>query len=301
MRKLLVLFSMGVCLHSATVRRIACGSPGGADPQGNVWSADSGFTGGSVWGPANQPALSMQPIPYRAMRYANPVTYNFALAAGNYQIILKFNEPSLTNRKFNVLINDVVVVSGLNVYEKAGMLHPYDMMLTATSTGALKISFSGPDAIISGIQIDDAGGTTPPVDGGIPGPPGPTGPQGPQGIPGPAGPQGVQGVQGPVGAKGEIGPTGPQGVVGPKGDAGVQGIQGIQGPAGPQGPPGPPASVTWPQLVGLEVCAGSGPGWDCAGMLRAIVKMQDGSLLPMVGTQMVIPASAPGQVWTAVK
>ena len=51
-------------------------------------------------------------------------------------------------------------------------------------------------------------------------------------------------------------------------------------------------------LASLESCSGSGPGWDCEGLLHAAVQLVDGSMLSIVGVAMVPPAN-PATVWTA--
>jgi hypothetical protein len=56
------------------------------------------------------------------------------------------------------------------------------------------------------------------------------------------------------------------------------------------------------QLIGLEECSGSGANpdgtsWDCAGMLRATVRL-NGSIIPVVGTSMVLDPN-PLNTWTA--
>jgi hypothetical protein len=51
-------------------------------------------------------------------------------------------------------------------------------------------------------------------------------------------------------------------------------------------------------LAFLESCSGSGPGWDCGGLLHAAVQLVDGSMLSIVGVAMAPPAN-PATVWTA--
>ncbi len=62
-------------------------------------------------------------------------------------------------------------------------------------------------------------------------------------------------------------------------------------------------SLGGPQLLALERCSGSAPGWDCAGMLRANILLADGSPLVMYGVP--LPADAPPAnplaVWSPFK
>ena len=170
---------------AATVLRIACGTTQpSTDAAGNTWRADTGYSGGAAWTPANQAALASQPVPYRSLRYSAtpgaPFGYLLVLppsSNGAYVVKLKFSEPQKTGpgqRMFSVALNGVPAISNMDLFAAApGALVPLDRSFPLTSlTGALQISLtaSAGNAVLSGIQVDTV--DAPPVL--------PNGPQPPQ-------------------------------------------------------------------------------------------------------------------------
>jgi hypothetical protein len=153
----------------ATVVRLACGGPGGVDSSGNTWAPDSGFSGGASW--VNTPPAGLVP-PYLNLRYSGgtvPFSYTFTLPAGAYVLTLKFIEPNKAAaglRVFSVTANGAAVVSGLDVFAKAGgPLKPYDVSAPVTVDGVtLKLTFTATvgNAVIAGIQIDTVPPPPPP-------------------------------------------------------------------------------------------------------------------------------------------
>lgn len=151
--------------HAATLLRVACGGPGGTDQAGNVWSADSGFSGGYQWTAANQPALGSQPVPYNALRASSgfPFTYSFTLQPNStYTVTLKFIEPNKTaagQRIFGVSLNSTVNFSSIDLFATTGLLKPLDLMPFVVSTGSdgkitITLTPATGNAVLSGIQID---------------------------------------------------------------------------------------------------------------------------------------------------
>jgi len=177
-RTLVLALFLVLASPAATLIRMACGGAGGTDPQGNVWSPDASFTGGSTW-PANgstaadRAAMAAQDIPYRNLRYSNPpgtsLSYTFQLPPGSYSIVLKFLEPNKTaagQRVFAVSINGAPVLSNLDLFAvSSGALKPYDDAFpVVTASGAIRIDLapSVGNAVLSGIQIDGVAAPPPP-------------------------------------------------------------------------------------------------------------------------------------------
>jgi malectin (di-glucose binding ER protein) len=174
MRSLALLLCCASLASGATLYRIACGSQGGTDPAGNVWTADTLFVGGGPWTVANQPALASQPVPYQALRYSNPpgtpFSYSIPLPPGQYVVTLKFMEPNKTaagQRVFSASVGGAVAYAALDLFSEVGALVADDKVVPITTTASpLVISFAAAtgNAVLSGIQIDSV---TPPPPSGI--------------------------------------------------------------------------------------------------------------------------------------
>jgi hypothetical protein len=134
-----------------TAVRVAAGATAPyTDPEGNVWSADTGFQGGETNNFAPAPAITgttTAPL-YTSERYARSqagsvprFAYAFALAAGRYTVTLKFAEnyfDTAGQRVFDVAINakpvltdfDIVAIAGKN----AAVDRPFPVELPAAGT-----------------------------------------------------------------------------------------------------------------------------------------------------------------------
>ena len=100
------------------------GGPGYTDPSANVWSADTGYNGGSVYAVQNVIAnTTTQPL-YQTERYGSgTLQYQFAVANGSYTVNLKFAEiyfNTAGQRVFNILINGQPVQSNFDIVAAAG-------------------------------------------------------------------------------------------------------------------------------------------------------------------------------------
>src|ERR1700682_2198466 len=158
----LVAVALLVCCSgfSVTLSRLACGGPGGVDPQGNSWSPDASFaTGGTNY------SVPGSPVPYSSLRYtASTMTYNFTVAPGSYSIILKFLEPRAAQtaglRVFSVTINGVVALPSLDVFVSAGgALKPWDsgpLPAVAGADGRIVLTFAASvgNSVVSGVELD---------------------------------------------------------------------------------------------------------------------------------------------------
>jgi len=107
--------------------RVNSGGAAYADSQGLIWSADTGFTGGSTAAVAASTAIAntVDDVLYRSERY-NAFTYGFTVPAGSYQVTLKFAETYFTSgaasgqRVFNVAINGATVLTNFDIKAVAG-------------------------------------------------------------------------------------------------------------------------------------------------------------------------------------
>ncbi len=165
-------FLLFCCCTCGTVR-IACGGPGGTDTQGNVWAADSSFSGGFGWTAAAAPAIASFAPPYNVLRYGAAFSYGFQLPPGQYTVMLKFIEPRPVQtagaRVFSVAINGTPVLTALDLFAVAGSLKAWDRSFPVSSAGTLTIAFSAAsgNAVVSGIQIDGVPSISPGVYSGV--------------------------------------------------------------------------------------------------------------------------------------
>jgi hypothetical protein len=169
---LAVNLALALNLPAATLIRMACGGPGGTDSQGNVWSPDASFQGGTEWpvagsSAADKAAMASMAIPYRTLRYTNPagsgLSYTFQLPPGyvSYSLTLKFVEPNKTGsgqRIFSVFLNGAAALPNLDLFAVApGALKPYDATFPIPgASGQVRIDLPAVtgNAVISAIQID---------------------------------------------------------------------------------------------------------------------------------------------------
>jgi N-acetylneuraminic acid mutarotase len=104
--------------------RVNAGGPSYTDPQGNVWAADTGFTGGSAYSTSNAIANTTTPTLYQTERYSpSPLMYMFNVPNGTYAVTLKFAELYFTSagrRTFNVVLNGQTVETNFDVFAQAG-------------------------------------------------------------------------------------------------------------------------------------------------------------------------------------
>lgn len=142
-----------------SVWRVRCGGDDCTDSQGNVWMADSNFTGG--WPAATANTISGNVLPsasdqalYQYERYGSTtggttVTYTFNVPAGTtYQVRLKFAEDywaAAGDRQFNVAINGSTVLSNFDIFADSGGEYLADDKVydnISPSNGLITIVFS---------------------------------------------------------------------------------------------------------------------------------------------------------------
>jgi chitinase len=130
------------------------------DPSGQTWAADNGFTGGFTWSTTASVLNTNSSTLYQTCRYAYSFGYTFAVPNGNYNVTLKFAEPSFTlpgQRVFNVALNGTAVLTNFDIVAQAGFLRAIDKTFpVSVSNGAIAIQFSQGSAnapLVSAIEI----------------------------------------------------------------------------------------------------------------------------------------------------
>ena|GEM_PF-346046 len=150
----------------ASTWRVNAGASQYTDSQGNVWSADENYAGGTAAVTTSAitgalPGAGDQTL-YQSQRYGSPFSYVFNVPAGSYQVTLKFAETYWTavgDRVFNVSINGNTVLTNFDLFKTAGGQNKaIDEVFNsiAPSGGAITIQF-GPatadNAMVDAIQI----------------------------------------------------------------------------------------------------------------------------------------------------
>ena len=128
---------------SFTPIRVNTGGSSYTDPLGQVWSADTGFSG-STSTFSNSSAISSTNTPtlYQTERFgpdpANPMNYTFNVPNGNYIVNLKFAEIYATGagqRVFDVSINGQPVLTNFDIMALVPRLTAIDKPFPVSVTG----------------------------------------------------------------------------------------------------------------------------------------------------------------------
>jgi hypothetical protein len=150
---------------SFTPIRINAGGPAYTDSLGQVWAADSGFSGGSTFSTSTAIANTSTAPLYQRIRYGGGLTYQFTVPNGAYTLNLKFAEIYFTatgKRIFNVAINGSTVLTNFDIVAQAGAgFRAVDKSFNVTVTGGtITIQFTNGSADlpqINAIEILSAG------------------------------------------------------------------------------------------------------------------------------------------------
>jgi len=159
--------------------RIACGQTTSVmDVDGNVWSADKDYAGGTALTIPGAIAGTASPALYTGQRYgASSSAFHYAipLPAGQYVVLLKFDEGYFTGdsgtgeRVFDVSLNGDVVLQSFDIYAAAGnsinTAVDRSFPVTVGSSGTITLDFNPvvQDPKIDAIEISQ--GST--VDSGV--------------------------------------------------------------------------------------------------------------------------------------
>ena len=128
---------------------VNAGGPKYTSVNGTVYSADTGFSSNSnfcKFSTSTKIAGTSDVALYQSLRYSyGNFSYNIPLSSGNYNLTLKFVEPTAKaagQRVFDVLVGDKVVISRLDLYAVAGQNKAYDVKVPVSVTsGTLTIQF----------------------------------------------------------------------------------------------------------------------------------------------------------------
>jgi len=155
-------YSQSAYTGGSTVR-VNSGGPAYTDTAGNVWSADTGFTGGVTYANTNSIAGTADPTLYHSERYG-AFQYALPVTNGSYSVTLKFAETILTGagqRVFNVTLNGATVLSNFDIYASAGGMNiAIDKTFPVTvANGQISLNFivNVQNPKVNAIQIVPAG------------------------------------------------------------------------------------------------------------------------------------------------
>ncbi|HVZ81237.1 MAG TPA: malectin domain-containing carbohydrate-binding protein [bacterium] len=148
----------------ASTWRVNAGGSNYTDGAGNLWVADTQYSGGTAAVPvASAINGTTDDTLYQSERYGNPFTYTFHVPAGSYQVTLKFAETysgitAAGQRVFNVSINGTQVLSNFDIFAEVGSNTADDKVFNnvAPSGGMITIQL-GPSSVdnakVDAIQI----------------------------------------------------------------------------------------------------------------------------------------------------
>jgi hypothetical protein len=134
----------------ATIRVAAGQTSAVTDGQGQSWSADTGYTGGTAALESTPVSIANtnSPALYNGQRYGNPsFTYGFTVPNGTYTVTLKFAELYVTGagqRLFDIVLDGTTVESAFDIYATAGAMNTaVDRSYPVTvSNGQITIAFN---------------------------------------------------------------------------------------------------------------------------------------------------------------
>lgn len=166
---------------SFTPIRINAGGGQYTDTQGNVWSADTDYTGGiSMFGNNLYYGDIADTALYATMRGGNGSTfqYQFNVPNGAYYVGMKFAETqySAAQRTFSITINGATVASNFLLTPILTSID--ETYLGVVTNGTLTLNFTpgSADAVVSAIQIIKASTASAPASSGSSSPPPPSPP-----------------------------------------------------------------------------------------------------------------------------
>jgi hypothetical protein len=148
--------------------RVNAGGAAFTDPEGNSWSADTGFTGGQIFGTQESINGTNAGALYRIQRFGySPITYTFSAPSGSYNLKLRWAELSVERtgeRLFNVDVNGTRVLTNFDVYTAAGGPRTaVERIIPVTSVnGVISVTFTAvrSSAIINALELTASTSTT---------------------------------------------------------------------------------------------------------------------------------------------
>ena len=141
--------------------RVNCGGASYKDSRGQLWQADTSFSGGRVETITTSVSGTPDPLLYEDYRW-NPTSYSFAVPNGQYQVNLYFTEAnpkaeSVGARVFNVSLEGTTVFPNLDIFAAAGanaaLIKSANVNVTASTIEIGFAPVSGLNPKISAIEI----------------------------------------------------------------------------------------------------------------------------------------------------
>ena len=117
-----VVANLSITPAATSYIRINSGGPAYTDPSGQVWSTDTGFSGGSAYAVPQPIQGTNYPSLYQSGRTGN-FSYAIPVPNGLYTVVMKFAEPYFTQpaqRLFKVLVNNNTALADFDIFAQAG-------------------------------------------------------------------------------------------------------------------------------------------------------------------------------------
>lgn len=142
-----------------TAIRVNAGGGTYTDPQGRVWSADTGYTGGNTFSVLNSISGTDAPVLYQSERWSDDLLrYQFTAPAGTYRVNLKFVETFFTQaqqRVMDVFINGQIVLDDLDAIVHAGGPNiAVDRAFSVTTTTGNTLIRIDLEPVVSNVKIN---------------------------------------------------------------------------------------------------------------------------------------------------
>jgi hypothetical protein len=152
--------SSPLTVNPLTSLHLACGQTASfTDGQGQLWSADTGFSGGNPWFSPVTISNADSRL-YYGERWGTSFQYQFVVPNGSYSVILKFAEnywSAAGSRIFNVSINGSQVLTNFDIFAAAGgaLLAVDEPFQVNVTNNQLTIAFSAvvDNVLVNGIVI----------------------------------------------------------------------------------------------------------------------------------------------------
>lgn len=169
-----VLLPAAAALPSATASaatepwslRINAGGPAYTDAQGNAWTADQHYVGGTAASSSSTVSNTPDPTLYRSERYGMSAYRVPVPAAGIYRLTLRLSETwasTVGKRVFSVTAEGQKVVADLDLVKTIGTNTAYDVSVPVRTTDAvvdLGFSATADNAKVDGIELQAVTPTT---------------------------------------------------------------------------------------------------------------------------------------------
>ena len=145
----------------STAVRVNAGGPAYTDPSGNLWAADTGYTGGYVYSPGTAVTGTTTPALYQTQRWNDQaLNYQLAVPNGLYNVNLKFAELYFSQagqRMFGIVVNGQTLATNFDIVQAAGgpfkaVDRSFQVSVT-TGQVAIQLTSSVDDPAINAIEI----------------------------------------------------------------------------------------------------------------------------------------------------